>query len=111
MSSEQRDGVDLAEALIQELLATAFSFAGSFASLLEDLPEEAFPGEDPEEVLLEMMAGSSRPAVAAAGESNCRIAIALIGAVRDRVLEDLRMAAGLAQADQSETRGEKEGDS
>jgi hypothetical protein len=66
------------------------------SSLLEDLPEDAFPGENSGAVLIEMVVGSCRPAVEAAGEQECWAATALIGAVRDRVLDDLRAAAQLA---------------
>jgi hypothetical protein len=88
--------LDVAYVLVEELLLTAFSIGGVLTSLLENLPEDAFPGEDPVVVLIEMITGSSRPAVEAAEESDCRIAIALIGAVRDRVLDDLRAASRLA---------------
>jgi hypothetical protein len=87
---------DAAQALIEELLHTAFSIGGVFVSLLEDLPEDAFAGEDQAAVLIEMLAGSSRLAVEAAGEADCQMAAALIGAVRVRILDDLRAAARLA---------------
>ena len=61
------------------------------------MPEDAFPGEDNGEVLIEMVVGSCRPAIDAAGEDECRRATALIGAVRDRVFDDLRRAAKLAE--------------
>jgi hypothetical protein len=96
-ASGRTDGADAAQALIEELLRTAFSLGGAFVSLLEDLPEDAFAGEDQAAVLIEMLAGSSRPAIDAAGEADCRVATALIGAVRDRVLDDLRTAARLAR--------------
>jgi hypothetical protein len=93
------DGADAAQVLIEELLRTALALSGAVASLLDDLPEEAFPGEDNAAVLIEMIAGSCRPAVEAAGEPDCWAAAALIGAVRDRVLDDLRAAAELARPD------------
>jgi hypothetical protein len=93
------NGSDPAQLLVEELLRTAFTLSGALISLLEDLPDDAFPGEDQAAVLVEMVAGSSRPAVEAAGETDCRIAIALIGAVRDRALDDLRTAARLAGPD------------
>jgi hypothetical protein len=108
---ERRDETDSSEAFVEELLTTALSLAAVLTSLLEDLPDNAFPGEDPGDVLLEMLAGSARPAIDAVGESSCRIATALVGAVRDRVLEDLRAAAELAEAGQSEVTREREDDS
>lgn len=93
------DGADAARVLIDELLRTALALGGVLASLLEELPEGAFPGEDNGAVLVEMLVGSCLPAVEAAGEPDCWAASALIGAVRDRVLEDLRAAAALAGPD------------
>jgi hypothetical protein len=98
-SDGRADGGDAAEVLIEELLRTAFALSDIVSSLLDDLPHEAFRGEDNAAVLIEMIAGSCRPAVEAAGEAGCWAATALIGAVRDRVLEDLRAAAELARLD------------
>jgi hypothetical protein len=90
-------GGDAARALIEELLRAGLVLTDLIASLIEDLPEDAFAGEDNAAVLVEMVAGSSLPAVEAAGEEACWAATALIGAVRDRVLDDLRAAAELAR--------------
>ena len=75
---------------VRRLLLTECS-AGS-----EDLPEDAFPGEEPGEVLLEMVTGSIRPAADAAGERAVREATALLGAIGERVVDDLRAAASRA---------------
>lgn len=91
---------DATQILVEELLRTAFSLGGAFVSLLDDLPEDAFPGEDPSAVLIEMVSGTCRPVVEAAGESACWAAASLIGAVRDRVIDDLRAAAELARRGQ-----------
>jgi hypothetical protein len=66
------------------------------SSLLDDLPEDAFPGEEPASVLIEMVAGSVRPSARAAGEPAVRQATALVAALADRVSADLRTAAELA---------------
>lgn len=49
-------------------------------------------------MLLEMFVGSARPPIDAAGESTTAATIALVGAVRDRVVDDLEAAALLASA-------------
>jgi hypothetical protein len=85
-----------AELLIRELLGAGLALMDILSSLIEELPEDAFPGEDHAAVLLEMVVGSCRPAVAAAGERDCRAAIALVGAVRERIFDDLRTAAAIA---------------
>lgn len=94
MTSAQRglDNGELAHSLVEELLRTGLSVIDVLSSLLDDLPENAFPGEDPAAVLIEMVAGSSRPAIDAAGETGCRTAIKLIEGVREAVLRDLRAA-------------------
>jgi hypothetical protein len=88
---------DEAELLIRELLGAGLALMDVLSSLIEELPEDAFPGEDRAEVLLEMVVGSCRPAVAAAGESDARAAISLVAAVRDSVFGDLRAAAAAAR--------------
>ena len=97
--SDRAGDADAAHVLIEELLRTAFALSDVIGSLLEELPEGAFPGEDSAAVLVEMVVGSCRPAVEAAGEPGCWAASALIAAVRDRVLNDLRAAAELAGSD------------
>jgi hypothetical protein len=83
--------------LVEEVLRTAIALEDVIASLLEELPESAFPGEDNALVLLEMVVGSVHPAARAAGRRDCHVATALIGAVRERVIADLRTAAELAK--------------
>jgi hypothetical protein len=95
---EPESGDQVGRDLIEELLGTAFILQDLMGSLLEEMPEDAFPGEDNAAVLLEMVIGSSDPAIVASGESGCRAATALIRAVRDRIIDDLRLAAELAGA-------------
>jgi hypothetical protein len=83
--------------LVEEVLRTALALEDVMSSLLEELPDGAFPGEDNARVLLEMVVGSVHPAALAAGPRDCRTATALVGAIRERVLADLRTAAELAK--------------
>ena len=92
----QRDDT---RAFIEELLRTGLMLTDLLASLLEDLSEDAFPGEDRGEVLLEMVTGTIRSAAEAAGTRTLRDATMLLGAVQDRVLADLRTAVELAGPD------------
>ncbi len=96
LDQRAEDG-DVAQLLIEELLRSGIALADALASLLEDIPDDAFPGEENGAVLIEMIVGSCRPVIDAAGESECRAATALIGAVRDKVVDDLRIAAALAR--------------
>jgi hypothetical protein len=88
---------DAAQEFVEELLRTGLALIDLLSSLVEEIPEDAFPGEDSAEVLIEMVAGSCRPALLAAGESRCRAATALMVAVWEKVTADLRAAAALAE--------------
>lgn len=87
---------ELAREVVEELVRTGLALAGALGSLIEDLPADAFPGQDAAEVLLEMAAGSCAPVTEAAGEALCRDALGLIGAVRERFVADLRAPADAA---------------
>ena len=103
MTREQRgEEHDAAQLLIEELLRTAFSLGSIYAPLLADLPEDAFPGEDPGAVLIEMLAGSSLGAAQVIERADWKLTTAFVKAVRENVLSDLRAAARLAE------QGEKE---
>jgi hypothetical protein len=96
--THRREAVDLEATrdLVEEVLRTALALEDVMVSLLEDLPDGAFPGEDNGLVLLEMVVGSVHPAAVAAGAGEVRTATALVGAIRERVLADLRTAAAIA---------------
>lgn len=93
--STDEDGIG--QILIIEIVRSAMILEGIVDSLLEELSEDAFSGEEPAIVLLEMMAGSARPAIEAAGEDQCQAAITLMGAVVDRVMADLKEAVRLSE--------------
>lgn len=95
-AAERSGDFGLAWGLVEELLRTAFALGGAYVSLLEDLPDDVFPGEDHAAVLIEMFAGSSLPALQPVSEADCRVATALAVAVREHVLGDLRIAAAPA---------------
>jgi hypothetical protein len=88
--------VELAREVVYELVRTGLMLSETLTSLVDDLPADAFPGEDHGRVLLDMAAGTCAPVTQAAGEQLCRDAIGLLAAVRDKFLADLRQAAELA---------------
>jgi hypothetical protein len=92
---------DAALELVMELLLIGQILVDTVGCLIEDLPEDAFPGEDSARVVIEMVAGSARPALEAAGEASCREAAGLIAAIGESVLRDLRAAAALAGASEA----------
>src|SRR5262245_23389329 len=96
------DGGDAAQRLIEELLKTAFSLGSVYAPLLADLPADAFPGEDPGAVLIEMLAGSALPAAHSIDEASWKSTTTLVRAVRERVLSDMRVVVQFARQAESE---------
>ena len=88
--------VELAREVVEELVRTGLVLADTLGSLIEELPADAFGGEENAEVLLEMAAGSCAPVIRAAGETLCRDAIGVVVAVRERFVADLRAAADTA---------------
>lgn len=84
-------------ALVKEVLRVGLALTDLLASLVEKLPDDAFPGENPAEVVIEMVAGTLAPVADSAGVDAVRDATALTGAILDRVLSDLRTAASLAR--------------
>jgi hypothetical protein len=87
---------DDVRAFVEEVVRGGLTLADLLSSLLESLPADAFPGEDHAQVLLEMLAGTMQPAADAAGARTVRQATALLGALCDRALSDLRAARDLA---------------
>lgn len=84
-------------AFVEQVLRTGMGLGDLLSDLIDSLPEDAFPGENNAEVLLEMVAGSVLPVVAAAGERAVEEAIALIGALYDKTSMDLQMAVERAR--------------
>lgn len=87
---------DDVRALTEQALRTGTMLSRLVGDLLDELPEDAFPGEDEVEVLFEMLVGTIAPVADAAGVDAVRGATALLGAMSDRVLADLRAAMELA---------------
>ncbi len=87
---------DDVRALTEQTLRTGTMLSRLVGDLLDELPDDAFPGEDEVEVLFEMLVGTILPVAEAAGHEHVRGATALLGAMSDRVLADLRAAMELA---------------
>jgi hypothetical protein len=88
---------DEVRALVEELLRTGLMFTDVLSGLLDDMPDDAFPGENPAEVLIEMLTGSVRPVAEAVGAETVSAALALVGAMADRTVSDLRRALEIAR--------------
>lgn len=94
---------ELTDELVTGVIRTAVVLEDVFASLLSDLPDEAFRGQDKAKVLFDLVVGSAEIATAAAGEEACHVAIALVGAIGERILADLHTAALLAMEDRDDS--------
>jgi hypothetical protein len=70
--------------------------SGVAADVIEMLPPDAYPGEEPGDVVIEMMTGTIRTALRQAPESDVERATQLIMLARDRVIEHLQFAHKLA---------------
>lgn len=86
-------------ALTEAVLRAGVMLSDLLGNLLEELPEDAFPGEGHVDVLVEMMTGTIAPVADAAGAGTVHEVTALLGAVCDRVVADLRAALDLASGE------------
>lgn len=84
---------ELTDELVTEVMRTAVTLEEVFSTILPGIPDDAFPDKGKALGLFELALGSVEPATAAAGERDCRITIALIGSIRERILADLNTAA------------------
>jgi hypothetical protein len=79
------------------LLRAGLMLSGLAADLTEDLHGDAYPGEEPAAVVIEMITGTIRTALDGAEMSDLEQATALIGEACDRVIEHLELALELAR--------------
>ena len=87
----------LAHRFVWELLKTGLVLTDALSSLIESLEgKDPWPGRETGEVLIEMAAGSIRPALAPLPERDVDRATDLIVAVRERFMSDLKLAAEIS---------------
>jgi len=86
----------VSQELIEELMGAVVAVDFVLQTLM-DLPADMLPGEDKTEGMRELLTASACREVEAVGEEVCRTAIALIGKVIDRIADDARAAADLAE--------------
>jgi hypothetical protein len=87
---------DYVRDFVREVLRTGLMLTDLLGDLIESLPEDAYPGESNADVVMEMLIGTVRPVVDAAGEESVRSAAHLLVTTRERTLTDLRLALELA---------------
>ncbi len=92
-----REASDHVTAFTEELLRTGLMLSELGSNLAESLPAEAFPGEEPGAVVIEMVTGTIRTALGAVERRDLARATGLIAEARDRVLEHLQLALALSR--------------
>jgi hypothetical protein len=95
------DAMDSAAAFTEELLRTGVMLSELASNLVEALPADAYPGEEPGAVVIDMVTGTIRTALAAVDERDLEHATELIAASRDHVLEHLKLALAFSRRIQS----------
>jgi hypothetical protein len=93
-STDTRDAID---DFVLELLRVGDMLTGLAADLVEILPVDAYPGEEPARVVMEMVTGSIRTALREADEDDVQRAVELMATAADRVIEHLRLALELSR--------------
>jgi hypothetical protein len=91
------DSQDHVAAFTEELLRTGLMLSDLGADLVEALPTDAYPGEEPGAVIIEMITGTIRTALGDADESDVRRAVELMVEAKERVLEHLQLALELSR--------------
>jgi hypothetical protein len=87
----------VSQELVEELMGTVVTVDFVLQTLM-NLPADALPGEDKAEAMRGLLIASACHEVEAVGEEACRAAITLIEKVVDRIADDARAAADLAEA-------------
>lgn len=87
----------VSQELIEELMGAVVAVDFVLQTLM-GLPADALPGEDKAEAIRELLTASACREVEAVGEEACRAAITLIEKVVDRIADDARSLANLAEA-------------
>jgi hypothetical protein len=85
------------ERFVLELLGTGSMLSELASNLSNALPIDAYPGEDPELVVVEMLCGTIATALAPVDPQDVRLATELIELARARTLEHLMLACALSR--------------
>jgi hypothetical protein len=91
----QNEPTDEVVEFTHAILRVGSMLFGVASDLIEDLPADAFPGEDTAAVVLEMLIGTIHTAVGEADPDELARATELVASASDRVLEHLRLALEL----------------
>jgi hypothetical protein len=99
------ESTDAASAFTLELLRAAVMLTGLADELVDAIPPDAYPGEEPGAVFVEMLSGTIATAIGDADPYAVRRATELIAAACERVVEHLRLAVELSRRMHGEAEG------
>ena len=85
------------ERFVLELLGTGRMLYELVADLVDELPPDAYPGEDATDVIFEMLCGTIATALESADPRDVRRATELIDQAAARTVEHLKLAAELSR--------------
>jgi hypothetical protein len=88
---------DHIEQFVLELLRTGLMLCDLVSDLIESLPPDAYPGEEPGAVVIEMLSGTIATALGSADPREVRRATELIDQAAARTLEHLQLACALSR--------------
>ena len=88
---------DHIEQFVIKLLSTGSMLSGVIRDLADALPSDAYPGEEPADVVVEMVYGSIAIALRAVDPEDLETATRLVDLAGKRVLKDLQLACELSR--------------
>ena len=88
---------DPVAAFTEELLRTGLMLEGLAADLVEAIRPDAYPGEDPAAVVIEMVTGTIATALSGTDRPDLQLATDLMAAARERVLEHVELSLELSR--------------
>src|ERR1700747_2274062 len=93
----ERPCEDQIERFVIELLSTGSMLLGLIRDLTDALPPDAYPGEEPHEVVVEMVYGSIATALGAVDPEEVQVATRLIDVAGTQVIEHRQLARELSR--------------
>jgi hypothetical protein len=94
---EPRGADDHIDQFVLHLLRTGSMLCELVSGLIEEMPDDAYPGEEPAAVVIEMLCGTIRTSLQSADPCEVRRAIELIDQAGARTVEHLQIACELSR--------------
>jgi hypothetical protein len=102
---EPVEAADHATAFTEALLSAGYMLSGLAADLAEAIPPEAYPGEAPGAVVIDMIVGTIRTFLDGIDRCEVQRASDLMAGACDRVMEHLQLALELSKRMHGEAGG------